>query len=146
MAGAAGWGTVGWAPVTFSSSSRKSTLTQCLMDGCPCHLPQQGSCGDPVPAAINSSEILRGEMFELHKIVLWLRGVGTVAQLQESGGAGVSTGHHESYPGELAACLCLCQAAKRVQISLLWQELGRNAQVENTVTTSPRKWSSGGEA
>lgn len=142
--------------------------------------------------------------------MLRLRSVGTVSQLQESAEAGVTPGHHNSYPGELTerltelqtqskalcrcpapcsveeqssvegqladevralpcgpasgagpavknrtagaggeptACLCLCRTPERAQLALLWQGLGRKMlREEDTVTTSPKERSSGGEA
>lgn len=130
--------------------------------------------------------------------------MGTVSPSQESAEAGVSTGHRNSYPGELterltelqtqskalrrcpaprfvegqladevralprgpasgagpavknraagaggepAACLCLCRTPERAQLALLWQGLGRKMlREEDTVTTSPKERSSGGEA
>lgn len=136
--------------------------------------------------------------------MLRLRRVGTVSPSQESAEAGVSTGHRNSYPGELterltelqtqskalrrcpaprfvegqladevralprgpasgagpavknraagaggepAACLCLCRTPERAQLALLWQGLGRKMlREEDTVTTSPKERSSGGEA
>lgn len=49
----------------------------------------------------------------MHEIVLRLRRVGTVSPSQESAEAGVSTGHRNSYPGELTERLTELQTQSK---------------------------------